>query len=101
MTTMSTPDVPSQYRATLHTWAARFVPDGATITGVIVAYDDGCDPTFTDGPESLSVAITYKPAGSSFTEEEGIEMEELTSVGELLTALFAIEDHERVEERQQ
>lgn len=80
----------SAYRETLHHWAARHVPDGAEVVSVDVNYDDGFDPTFTDRPESLSVLIGYRQAGHVFYTDPGMEI--LTSVGELLTELFRIED---------
>lgn len=82
----------SRYRLTLELWASRYVPAGAAVTGVDVHYDDGYDPTFTDRPESLRVVISYT---TKFGDEKATyidSMEQFTSVGELLTALFAIEE---------
>jgi histidine triad (HIT) family protein len=92
-TSVAAIDVMNRYRETLHRWAARYVPEGATVVKVRVEYDDGYDPTFTDRPESLSVMIEYKPGpsygGYGYAE---IEMQHATSIGELLTELFRIED---------
>lgn len=82
----------SRYRETLHRWAAQHVPDGAEVVEVDIDYDDGWEPTFTDRPESLTVSIGYRQAGHVFYSRPGAEV--LTSVGELLTALFAIEESE-------
>lgn len=83
----------SKYRETLHAWAAQRVPEGAKITDVRLAYDDGWDPTFTDRPESLTAYIYYVASDGHHCMTD-LEMQEMTSVGELLTALFAIEDDE-------
>lgn len=86
----------AQYRETLHAWAARHVPEGARVTDVTINYDDGYDPTFTDRPASLTASVRYAaPAGVGDLEHVGITggtAEVLTSMGELLTALFAIEE---------
>lgn len=81
----------SLYRETLHRWAAQYVPEGAEVIAVDITYDDGYEPTFTDRPESISVAIAYRQAGHIFwTNDLGLQI--LTSVGELLSSLFRIED---------
>jgi hypothetical protein len=83
----------SRYRETLNRWASQHVPDGAQVIGVDVDYDDGWDPTFTSGPETLSVTIRYTHesvrAGDGYAM---LEMKEMTSIGDLLTELFAIEE---------
>lgn len=80
----------NRYRETLHRWAEQIVPEGARVVAVDIDYDDGWDPTFTDRPESLSVRIAYRQAGHTFWAD--MSMERLTTVGELLTELFSIED---------
>jgi hypothetical protein len=83
----------NRYRETLHTWAAQFVPEDATVTKVDITYDDGYEPTFTDRPESLWVGIAYKtPDGRDGWTEETSMATIGTSIGEMLTALFAIEE---------
>jgi hypothetical protein len=81
------------YRETLNRWAQQHIPDGAHVVKVDITYDDGWEPTFTDRPESLHVSIAYTfpilPSHSLWTE---ITLEQLTTVGDLLTQLFAIED---------
>jgi hypothetical protein len=57
---------------------------------VDVTYDDGWEPTFTDRPESLTVTVGYRLAGHTFYDNPSVEV--LSSIGELLTELFAIED---------
>lgn len=86
----------ARYRETLRTWAARHVPEGARVVDVTINYDDGYDPTFTPRPASLAVSIGYVDAGGPNQDrQEGIHdgtAEVLTSMGEVLTALFAIEE---------
>jgi hypothetical protein len=79
------------YRWALHSWAANYVPDGATVVKVEVKYDDGYDPTYTDGPASLDVEISYLQGGAlqSYTPPD-IEYV-CTSLGGLLTELFRID----------
>lgn len=80
----------NRYTETLSRWATQHVPDGAEVVSVDITYDDGWDPTFTDRPESLTVLIGYRQAGHTFYAD--MSMERLTTVGELLTELFTIEE---------
>jgi hypothetical protein len=85
--------VTSRYRETLNAWAAQYVPEGATVVKVRVEYDDGYDPTYTGRDESLSVMIEYKP-GPGYGGIGGVELEmqQMTSLGEMLTEMFRIEE---------
>jgi hypothetical protein len=82
----------SQYRETLHRWAAQHVPEGARVVRVDVTYDDGYEPTFTDRPESLWVGIKYELDGREGWTEDNSMATFATSVGGLLSELFAIEE---------
>lgn len=84
----------SRYRETLHAWAAQHIPEDARVIAVDIDYDDGWeDPTFTDRPASLSTTIRYDQPGVRRGDGyEVLEMQQLTSIGDLLTALFAIEE---------
>lgn len=80
----------SQYRETLNRWAGQHLPDGAKVISVSINYDDGYDPTYGEHSPSLDVVVHWK----SETDERQGYFEEtiLTSFGELLTELFAIEE---------
>lgn len=87
-------EVLARYRQTLNAWAAAHIPPGARVVDVDVTYDDGWDPTLSDRPESLAVRIDYDmatgPAATRSDDTRGA-VEVLASMGQLLTALFAIE----------
>ena len=80
----------SRYRETLHRWAALQLGEGVEIIAVDISHDDGYDPTFTDRPESTTVSIRYRRDGVEHYTDPGSEI--LTSVGELLSELFKIEE---------
>lgn len=83
----------SRYRETLNRWAAQHIPEGSKVVAVDIDYDDGYDPTFTDGPASLSTTIRYEhPEVRPGDGYEVLEMTQLSSLGEMLTELFAIEE---------
>lgn len=84
----------SRYAETLDRWAAQHVPDGARVRSVQIRYDDGYDPTFDGGQASLDVVINFviNFAGSSHGVVEPDAVTFCTSIGELLTELFAIEE---------
>jgi hypothetical protein len=85
----------NRYRETLNLWAAQHIPDNAIVTKVDIDYDDGYDPTFTDRPESLTVLVEYTVPGSALSYGTYVDqVSVLSSLGELLTELFRIEDEE-------
>ena len=81
----------SRYRETLHAWAIRHVPYGARVTAVDVDHEEEyADPTYGDVfPGRLEVWISYILGGQHLRS-----LIEVESLGEILTALFAIEDAE-------
>lgn len=79
------------YRETLHAWAAQHVPDGASVLSVEIDHEeDSTDPTYGDAiPGHLEVWVSYTQDG-----EHSRALVDVTSLGEILTQLFAIEDAE-------
>jgi hypothetical protein len=82
----------SRYRLTLELWAAQHVPAGHRVTDVQIDYDDGYDPTFTDRPASLSVRIYHVDKWDQRHVDTPDVETICTSISELLSALFAIEE---------
>ena len=82
----------NKYRETLDAWAALQLPEGAKVVSVhIEATESYHDPTYGNTIEGrLDVVIRWT---SSDDERDGyFDLEILSSIGELLTQLFAIEE---------
>ena len=84
----------NRYRETLNRWAQQFVTDKAKVTRVDITYDDGYEPTFTDRPESFSIGIGFEVNGVSGWWID-LPKSDVPTLGELLTALFLLEDEEQ------
>ena len=82
-----------RYRATLHEWAARYVPTDARVIGVEVYYDDGYDYTYGGCSPTFRVSIEWRPAEGGPAQRTYLdESDGDVSLGGILTALFKIEE---------
>lgn len=81
----------SRYRETLHAWAQKYIPDDSVVTSVQMEWDEGYSATYTGQDPELSVVINYEGTWNyGLIQPDTVEV--CASLGELLTALFAIEE---------
>ncbi len=80
----------SQYRATLNKWAEQHVPTGTKVVEVQIVQDEGYRySSYTYEDPHVDIIVSYEPG--EFTPR-GMTTVQPTSLGDLLTELFAIEE---------
>lgn len=79
-----------RYRAALHAWAAKYVPEGAKVASVDVYNDPGYRySSYTYEDPHIDVTVYYELGG-----ERSSVCADIENLGTILTELFAIEESE-------